>query len=144
MLWLSFKFFMKPTINIVSIFLIFLLFSCSVDIGRFSDDKKLAKLSFFNSSNKKTFSFVISGKFFKKHRNKRPSDLYHKMNVDELGLLKSFLRDGNHCFNRDGNLSFKINSKQEKIYDVTFSNLIEKSYNAKPISPTTYFGECLQ
>jgi hypothetical protein len=66
------------------------------------------------------------------------------MSVDELKLLMQFLKRDRYCINQSGDLSFKINSKQEKIYDITFSSLIEKSYNAKPISPVTYFGECLK
>ncbi len=65
------------------------------------------------------------------------------MNVAELELLMKLMRNQKYCINSEGDLSFKINSKQEKIYDVTFSSLIEQSYNAKPVSPTTYFGECL-
>ena len=66
-----------------------------------------------------------------------------KKKVAELKLLMSFLRDEKYCINKNGELSFKINSNQEKIYDVTFSSLIEQNYNAKPVSPVTYFGECL-
>jgi hypothetical protein len=121
--------------------LILLLFSSC--INQFFYNKEAAKLSFFSSANKKAFSFVIDGKFIEKNNKSRPSALYPKMNVAELQLLMNFLRDNNYCINENGELSFKINSKQEKIYDVTFSSLIEQNYNAKPVSPTTYFGECL-
>ncbi len=122
--------------------LITILFISSC-VNQFGYDKDAAKLSFFNSANKKTFSFVVNDQFIKAHANSGPSALYPKMNVAELKLLMSFLRDNNYCINKNGELSFKINSKQEKIYDVTFSSLIEENYNAKPVSPTTYFGECL-
>ncbi|MFT6106228.1 MAG: hypothetical protein ACJA0S_000233 [Rickettsiales bacterium] len=102
-----------------------------------------AKLFLFDSVNKKSFSFVVSDFFLKKHPNSRPSSLYSKMSVDELKILMHLLKRDKYCINQTGDLSFKINSKQEKIYDITFSNLIEKSYNARPISPITYFGECL-
>jgi len=122
--------------------LCFLLFLSSC-ISQFTYDKNAAKLSFFNSANKRAFSFVIDGKFIDSHSKSRPSALYPKMNVAELKLLMNFLRDNNYCINQNGELSFKINSKQEKIFDVTFSSLIEQNYNSKPVAPTTYFGECL-
>ncbi len=122
------------------LFLLLFLSSC---ISQFFYDKDAAKLSFFNSVNKKTFSFIIDGKFIDSHSKSKPSALYPKMNVSELKLLMSFLRDNNYCINKDGELSFKINSKQEKVFDVTFSSLIEQNYNSKPVAPTTYFGECL-
>ena len=65
------------------------------------------------------------------------------MSVAELKLLMKFLQNNKYCINKNGELSFEIKSKQEKIYDVTFSSLIEQSYNARPVAPTTYFGECL-
>ena len=68
--------------------------------------------------------------------------MYQKMSVAELKLLIKFLRYNKYCINKSGKLSFRINSKQEKIYDVTFSSLIEQNYNASPITPVTYFGEC--
>ncbi|MFT6220497.1 MAG: hypothetical protein ACJA02_000541 [Myxococcota bacterium] len=114
------------------------ILSCSI---RFDDSS--ANLLLFNSASKKTFSFVVSEKFVKNHSKSNPSALYPKMNVRELKLLKKLLSRDKYCINQSGNLSFKINSKQEKIYDITFSSLIEKSYNARPISPVTYFGECL-
>jgi hypothetical protein len=122
-------------------FLLLLLVSSCVN--SFVYDKNSAKLSLFKSANKKAFSFVIDSKLIEKNANSKPSALYPKMNVAEIKLLMNFLRDNNYCINQSGELSFKINSKQEKIYDITFSSLIEQNYNAKPVSPTTYFGECL-
>ncbi len=122
------------------LFVLMLISSCS-SLGYYSKDS--AKLSFFNSANKKTFSFVISEDFIKDNAKSEPSALYPKMNVAELRLLNSFLLDNKYCINKNGELSFKINSKQEKVYDVTFSSLIEQNYNAKPVSPATYFGECI-
>jgi hypothetical protein len=118
--------------------LLLFLLSCSLRM-----DSVGAKLFLFDSVNKKSFSFVVSDFFLKKHPNSRPSSLYSKMSVDELKILMHLLKRDKYCINQTGDLSFKINSKQEKIYDITFSNLIEKSYNARPISPITYFGECL-
>ena len=120
---------------------VFLFIVASCTFGKYGDDA--AKLVFFNSNNKKTFSFVVSEKFTENHHKSNPSTLFPKMNVAELKLLTKFLRQNKYCIDKDGELSFVVNSKQDKVYDVTFASLIERSYNAKPVSPTTYFGECL-
>jgi len=123
----------------LALFLLISLSACRV--VHFESDS--AKLSLFNSAQKKAFSFIVSEEFIRGHKGSPPSALSDKMNVDELKLLMKFLQNNNYCINGVAELSFKINSKQEKVYDVTFSSLIEQSYNAKPVSPTTYFGECL-
>ncbi|MFT6332885.1 MAG: hypothetical protein ACJAW3_001234 [Lentimonas sp.] len=106
-------------------------------------NKDSAKLAMFNSFNKKSFSFVVGEEFLKDYSDSKQSTSHPKMTKSELKLLKKFLRDNKYCFNKKNRLLFKINSRQEKVYDVTFSRLIEQSYNAKPISPVTYFGACL-
>jgi hypothetical protein len=88
-----------------------------------------AKLTKFNSLGSKSFSFVIDREFLNKYSNSKLSSSHPKMTK--------------YCFNKDNRLHFEIDSKQEKVYDVTFLNLIEQSYNTKPISPVTYFGKCL-
>jgi hypothetical protein len=60
----------------------------------------------------------------------------------EVALLNSILRQRKYCILELGKPSFKIISRQEKIYDTTFSHLIEQNYRAKPASPRTYYGEC--
>lgn len=42
------------------------------------------------------------------------------------------------------NSQFEIISRQEKIFDATFSKLIAENYNAKPLSPVSYYGKCLK
>lgn len=126
----------------IFILLLLIITSCATTLSK--EDKHSAKLSFLNSANnKKAFSFAISDDFIKNHIDSKPSELYSKMNVDELALLTKFLQNNNYCINKNGELSFKITSKQDKVYDITFSSLIEQNYNARPISPATYFGECL-
>lgn len=125
--------------RIIPLFLLIFLVSC--EVVPLNNDS--AKLSLFNSASKKAFSFVVSEEFVRKNSHSESSALYPKMNVAELKLLMKFLQHNKYCINKNGELSFKINSRQEKIYDVTFSSLIEQSYNAKPVSPTTYFGECV-
>jgi hypothetical protein len=114
------------------------LYSCSTAL-----DSNYAKLSLSNSVGKKTFSFAVDEEFLKRNIKSKPSALYSKMSVAELKLLMKFLRKNKYCINKSGDLSFKISSRQERIYDVTFSELIEQNYNAKPVSPVTYFGECI-
>ena len=125
--------------KIIPFLFISLTISCATKINHDSS----AKLSFFNSVNKKTFSFVVGEEFIRDNIKSKPSTLYSKMSVAELKLLMKFLQNNKYCINKNGELSFEIKSKQEKIYDVTFSSLIEQSYNARPVAPTTYFGECL-
>ncbi len=108
-----------------------------------ANKKDLAELSTFTSVNKKTFSFAVSDKFILDNSNSDFSKLHPKMKNSELKLLISFLKKNNYCINNKGKLLFKINSKQEKIYDVTFSGLIEQNYNPRPVSPVIYFGECV-
>lgn len=138
--------FIKKTIHsssfIVYIFLCISLFILSACVSQ--ADLNSVKLSFFKSSSgKKTFSFVVGEDLIKRHYNSKPSNVYPKMTEVELKLLKKVLQDNKYCINKNGELSFKITSKQEKIYDVTFPNLIERNYRAKSITPTTYFGECI-
>lgn len=126
--------------------IIFVLFLSSCNSGNyvgFGNNSEDAKLTLLNSANKKAFSFIVSEDFVMDHEKAEPSKIYPKMNVAELKLLMKLLKDNKYCINKSGDLSFKISSKQEKVYDITFSRLIEQSYNAKPVSPVTYFGECL-
>ncbi len=107
------------------------------------DLNHFGKLSFYNSINKNSFSFVISDDFFRENKKSKPSKNHPKMTEAEVKLLSKFLKNNNYCINKNGDISFVIISRQEKVYDVTFSSLIEQNYNAKPITPVTYFGECL-
>jgi hypothetical protein len=106
-------------------------------------DKDAAELVFFKSNYKKTFSFIISEQFVKNNVKSKVSALSSTMNVAELKLLTKFLKQNKHCIDKNGELSFRVMSKQETVYDVTFNSVIEQNYNAKPISPATYFGQCL-
>ncbi len=65
------------------------------------------------------------------------------MTEAESDLLRSLLKQQRYCINKDGEISFIITSKQEKIYDMTFAHLIEQSYNARPLTPVMYYGVCV-
>jgi hypothetical protein len=118
--------------------LFFILSSCISQA-----DLDSTKLSFFNSGGNKTFSFAINEDFIRRHIDSRPSSKYSGMTKVEYKLLVRVLGDKKYCINKNGELSFKITSKQERVYDATFPSLIETNYRAKPIIPTTYFGKCL-
>jgi hypothetical protein len=64
-----------------------------------------------------------------------------KITKAENDLLAKLLKQSKYCQN-DKEPPFIITSKQEKIYDMTFAHLIEENYNARPIVPKTYFGQC--
>ncbi len=123
----------------------FILFSLLTVVGACANVRTIdnAKLSLLSSVDKKAFSFVVSEEFIKNNSGSDPSSLYPKMSNAELKLLMRFLESNKYCINAEGDILFKISSRQEKIYDITFSSVIEQSYNAKPVIPVTYFGECL-
>ncbi len=118
--------------------LVFLIINSSCTHYNYSNAGKLS----FYSSNKKSFTFTVSEEFIKKNALSNSSKPFPKMTEAEMALLTYLLKDNNYCINKSGKLSFLITSKQEKIYDMTFSSLIEQNYNAKPVTPTTYFGVC--
>lgn len=125
-------------ITLLSIFII--LISCSKPNDSSKDH--LGKISFYNSINSKSFSFRISEKFT--NSDNSAIDKKHSiMTKSEVKLLKGLLKKNNYCINKKDELLFEIVSKQEKIYDVTFSGLIEQQYNARSLTPAIYFGKCL-
>ena len=123
--------------NIFTLFFVVIFSSCVQ-----KDYSRSGKLNFLNSSSKKSFSFVVSDDFARKNHDSKPDKKNPKMSEVEANLLRKFLIQNNYCINKNSELSFVVLSKQEKIYDVTFSSLIEQNYNAKPVTPVTYFGEC--
>ncbi len=119
---------------------LFLLFSCY----KFLDyPTSLGNLSTYKSfNNKLLFSFSITDKFAENDKSKLSAE-HTKMTKAELIFLRTLLKKNNYCINNDGKLSFRIVSKQEKVYDITLASLFEKQYNSKSLIPVTYFGECL-
>lgn len=100
------------------------------------------KVRQYNAADKKSFVFSIDEAFFRKHSSSSKDENHPLMTEGEVKLLRALLLEDNYC-TKDGQVYFKINSRQEKIYDVTFAHLIEQSYNARPAAPRMYFGECL-
>ena len=108
-----------------------------------SDPSLYGKVKQYSTTDKKSFVFSIDESFIRKHEKSNKDENYPLMTEAEVKLLKSLLMQNDYCLNDESKPSFKINSRQEKIYDVTFAHLIEQSYNAKPVSPRMYFGQCL-
>jgi hypothetical protein len=100
------------------------------------------KVTFYNSTNKNSFIFSVNEEYLQTNPHSKKDENYPQMTESEAKLLIRLLSQQNYCLNNDGKTLFKITSKQEKIYDITFSHLIEQNYNAKPVTPRTYFGEC--
>ena len=106
-----------------------------------SDPSLYGKVRQYNSTDNKSFVFSVDEEFLRKSEGSKKDKEYPLMTEAEVKLLLALLMQKDYCL-KDGNPSFKINSRQEKIYDVTFAHLIEQSYNAKPVSPRMYFGSC--
>ncbi len=106
------------------------------------DPRIYGKISHYNTSNKNSFIFSVDEEYLRKNQDSKKDKNYPKMTEAEVELLERLFVAENYCVNDDKKVSFVISSRQEKIYDVTFSHLIEQNYNAKPISPRMYFGEC--
>lgn len=105
------------------------------------DLSKSGRLTFHNNGEIGGFIFTVSDKFNDKHKDS-PADEYNpKMTAAESELLAKLLKQSKYC-QSDKTPPFVITSKQEKIYDMTFAHLIEENYNARPIAPKTYFGQC--
>ena len=106
-----------------------------------SDPSLYGKVRRYSATDKKSFVFSIDEEYLRDHAKSSKDEKYPLMTEAEVRLLHGLLMQNNYCLN-EGKPAFKINSRQEKIYDVTFAHLIEQSYNAKPVAPRMYFGEC--
>ncbi len=106
------------------------------------DMTKYGKVQIYKSGSSSAFSFKIEEDFVRYSQSSNRDEKHTLMNEDEVDLLNKLLVNENLCLDEYNHPNFIITSKQEKIYDVTFANLIEQSYNAKPISPLTYYGRC--
>ncbi len=114
-----------------------LVFSCVYD------DLHQGKVSFHNTANRNSFSFSISEEFVEVNSQSKPDKNHPKMSVAEAKLLFKILKKQKYCLDKSDSPNFVINGRQEKIYDMTFAHLIEQNYKARPVTPKTYFGECV-
>ena len=122
------------------VLLSFLLFSCST--SRETKDAGLVKLLFYNSLDRKSFSFQVSDKFLRLNPS-RTDATYKNITKSELSALKNLLKKNHYCINNDNKLSFEIISRQQQIYDITSADAVEQKHNIAPLTPLTYFGSCL-
>lgn len=96
-----------------------------------------------NSMNKDSFIFSVSEEYLEENKKSKIDKNHPKMTKSESRLLKYILKEQGYCINEDNKIAFRINSRQEKIYDMTFAYLIAESYNARPVTPRMYYGECV-
>lgn len=110
-----------------------------------SKDSNLGKVSLHSTGERNSFIFTISEEFLEKNSKDLGNEVKNqpvKISKVEYNLLKKLLNEKKFCINQDKKLNFELTSRQEKIYDMTFSHLIATSYKARPLSPRSYFGEC--
>jgi len=115
------------------------IISCS------SNQDKYGKITLHNTGDRNSFIFTVSEDFLEKNSKdlqKEAKDVVAKISIAEYNFLKKLLKEKRFCFNQNNDLDFTIVSRQEKIYDMTFSHLIATSYKARPLAPRSYFGEC--
>lgn len=117
---------------------VFLLtFSCA-----YIDPTKYGRVTPQNTADNNTFIYSVSDEFAKQTVSSPADEKNPKISVAEAKLLERLLDLKKYCLDKSGNPQFTITSRQEKIFDMTFANLIEKNYNARPIAPRMYFGQC--
>jgi hypothetical protein len=120
------------------IFLPFFLFTISCA----SNSSKYGRVTLHNTTDKNSFVFSTSEEFNKINDTSPKDKKFPKMTQAEAKLLTNLLKEQKYCLNDSDSPSFIITSRQEKIYDMTFAHLIEQNYNARPIAPRMYFGQC--
>jgi hypothetical protein len=91
---------------------------------------------------KNAFSFTVDDEFIRQYQGSEQDKKHSLLTKMEAKLLIKLLVEGKYCLDSRGNPQFQITSKQERIFDSTYAHMIETSYNAKPITPRTYFGVC--
>lgn len=124
---------------LLSFWALLFILSCSINEDRYG------KITLHTTGNRNSFIFTISEEFLEKNSkdlNKEEKNAGAKISIVEYNFLKKLLKEKKFCFNENNDLDFTIVSRQEKIYDMTFSHLIATSYKARPLAPRSYFGEC--
>lgn len=123
---------------IFHIAILLLTFSCAK-----IDAEKYGKVTLYKTSSKfPTFLFKIKEGYIAKNINSKKDGEHPLLNKAQVKLLNQVLINEGLCLDQYNYPKFKITSKQQKIYDVTFANLIEQSYNARPVTPLTFYGRC--
>ena len=108
------------------------------------DYYKYGKISFHATSENNFFVFTVDDNFYKKYKNS-PNDKNHpRLSEEESRMLKTLLKNQKYCVEYSSSPEFEIISRQEKIFDATFSKLIAENYNSKALTPVSYYGKCLK
>lgn len=104
---------------------------------------KHGKVSLHNTADKNSFVFSVDEEFGRIYRDSPQDKKNPKLTKAETTLLTALLTQKKYCL--DGRSpKFSITSVQEKIYDVTYAHLIQENYNAKPVAPKMFFGNCVK
>lgn len=107
------------------------------------DHLKYGKISFQATSQNEYFTFTVDDNFYKKYKNSANHKEHPRLSEEEFKMLNTLLKSKKYCVKKTFNPNFEILSRQEKIFDATFAKLIAESYNAKSVSPVSYYGRCL-
>lgn len=121
------------------VFILILLSSCGN-----SDYFRYGKVTFHATSTNNFFVFTVDDNFYKKYKNSPNNKNHPRLSDEEHKMLKAILKSKKYCIENSINPQFEIISRQEKIFDATFSKLIAENYNAKPLTPVSYYGKCLK
>ena len=105
---------------------------------------KYGKVTFHATSDRNFFVFTVDDNFYKKYKNSPNNKTHPRLSDEEYKMLKTLLKDKKYCLENSINPQFEIISRQEKIFDATFPKLIAENYNAKPLTPVSYYGKCLK
>tara|TARA_A100001015_G_scaffold294282_1_gene371879 strand:+ start:2578 stop:2940 length:363 start_codon:yes stop_codon:yes gene_type:complete len=109
------------------------------------DAAKYGKVSLYKSTSKSpTFLFKVEESYVAKTIDSSKDDDHPLLSEAQANLLNQILINQKLCLDEYNYPKFTITSKQQRIYDVTFANLIDQSYNAKPVTPLTFFGKCVK
>jgi len=108
------------------------------------DYYKYGKISFHASSDQNLFVFTVDDNFYKKYKNSPNNKNHPRLSDEEFKMLKTLLKNKKYCVENSSNPQFEIISRQEKIFDTTFSKLIAENYNAKSLTPVSYYGKCVK
>jgi len=123
-----------------NIFIFSLIFLSSCVNG---DYFKYGKVSFHATTDKNFFVFTVDDNFYKKYKNSPNNKTHPRLSDEEFKMLKALLKNKKYCVENSINPQFEIISRQEKVFDATFSKLIAENYNAKPLTPVSYYGKCI-
>jgi hypothetical protein len=120
-------------------FLIIAILLTSCSLTKINDTGRVD----LNDASGISFNFSINEERTNKDFSLSKDKNYPEMTELSAKLLMKILKRKKYCLNKEGKIDFMILSRQEKIYDITYSGLIEQSYSAKkPLSPIIYYGKC--